>query len=152
MRWDWIDAGGQTITFPASVTKNKLIHMVPYADMVAEVLKAIPKNTEYLFPAKRERRKGRPASIMSGWSKLKTAFDEVCPIVDWTLHDLRRTASTMWAEIGVPEHINDRLLNHITGGTKQSAVARVYNRYSYLAEKRDAIVRWEQKLASIVAP
>jgi integrase len=151
LRWDWIDEAEKTITFPASVTKNKLIHMVPYTDMVAEILKAIPKNSEYLFPAKRERRKGRPASIMSGWGKLKAAFDKDCPIADWTLHDLRRTASTMWAEIGVPEHINDRLLNHITGGTKQSAVARVYNRYSYLAEKRDAVARWEQRLASIVA-
>jgi len=151
LRWVWIDEAEKTITFPASVTKNKLIHIVPYGDMGAEIIQAIPRSGDYLFPAKRERRKGRPASIMSGWGKLKAAFDKDCPIADWTLHDLRRTASTMWAEIGVPEHINDRLLNHITGGTKQSAVARVYNRYSYLAEKRDAIARWEAKLSSIVA-
>jgi integrase len=150
LRWDWIDDAEKTITFPASVTKNKLIHIVPYGDMMSEILRAIPRSSDYLFPAKRERRKGRPASIMSGWGKLKAAFDTDCPIADWTLHDLRRTASTMWAEIGVPEHINDRLLNHITAGTKQSAVARVYNRYSYLAEKRDAVARWEAKLSQIV--
>ncbi len=44
--------------------------------------------------------------------------------VVWTLHDLRRTASTQWAEIGIPQHINDRLLNHVTGGN-QSRVARI---------------------------
>jgi hypothetical protein len=50
----------------------------------------------------------------------------------------------------VPEHINDKLLNHITGG-KQSPVALIYNRYQYLAEKREAINLWEKRLADLVA-
>jgi hypothetical protein len=37
--------------------------------------------------------------------------------------------------LGIPQYINGRLLNHVTGG-KQSSVARIYNRHEYLTEKR----------------
>jgi hypothetical protein len=56
----------------------------------------------------------------------------------------------MWAEIGVPKHINDKLLNHIVG-SKISRVAAIYNRYQYLAEKREAVRVWEERLAGLVA-
>ena len=38
------------------------------------------------------------------------------------------------AEIGVAPHIADRILNHITGQIR--GVARIYNRYQYLAERK----------------
>jgi hypothetical protein len=44
-------------------------------------------------------------------------------VADFTHHDLRRTASSIWAQIGIPQHINDRLLNHVSNG-KLSSVAR----------------------------
>ena len=147
---DWIDKTEKTITFPGTVTKNGRTHIVPYEEMTAAILDAVPDNGCHLFPASRERRKGPSATTMSGWGKKKAAFDKTCPIAPWTLHDLRRTASTLWAEIGVPEHINDRLLNHVTGG-KQSPVAAICNRYQYLAEKRAAMHLWEKRLAEILA-
>jgi hypothetical protein len=50
----------------------------------------------------------------------------------------------------IPQHINDRLLNHVTG-TTHSRIARIYNRYEYLEEKRAALLQWEQCLSEIVA-
>ena len=63
-----------------------------------------------------------------------------------TPHDLRRTLATRLAALGIPREIRDRCLNHIGGdvGTKN------YNRYEFLAEKRDAFARWSAVLSSIL--
>ena len=63
----------------------------------------------------------------------------------WTMHDLRRTFATRFAELKVAPHVVERLLNHKMGGITNktdgivSAVAEVYNRAIYLAEMREAI-------------
>jgi integrase len=132
-------------TFYFPKTKNKKLHLLPIGPVVASLLPKVKDGL--LFPAR-----GRTDRSFCGWSKSKTVLDKRLSdaVEPWTLHDLRRTASTMWAEIGIPQHINDRLLNHISGG-KQNRVSRIYNRYEYLAEKRVAIERWEQRVLEIVA-
>jgi len=120
--------------------------------VTAKILSELPNIGDLYFPAR-----GKPENAFSGYSPSKQGLDKLIksenkksPVAHWTLHDLRRTASTMWAEIGIPQHINDRLLNHVTGG-KQSTVARIYNRYEYLAEKCDAILLWEKRVTELVS-
>src|SRR5262249_37108509 len=67
--------------------------------------------------------------------------------IDFRGHDLRRTAATTMAEAGVPRHHISAVLNHVEAG---AAVTRVYDRYSYDAEKRKALETWARKLRSIV--
>ena len=62
-------------------------------------------------------------------------------------HDLRRTAATKMAEAGVPRHHISAVLNHVEGGAR---VTRVYDRYSYDAEKRKALETWARTLQSII--
>ena len=56
----------------------------------------------------------------------------------------------------MPPHIVERLLNHKLGtlsnqtGGAITAVAEVYNRYLYIDEMRDAISKWEERLASLM--
>jgi hypothetical protein len=57
----------------------------------------------------------------------------------WVLHDLRRTATTGMARLGVPPHVADRVLNHRSGTI--SGVAAVYNQFEYLDERREALCR-----------
>ena len=52
----------------------------------------------------------------------------------WTIHDLRRTAATHMARLGVDEIVVERVLGHRIGGVKG-----VYNRYRYIDEKREAL-------------
>jgi hypothetical protein len=47
----------------------------------------------------------------------------------------------------VPRHHISAVLNHVEAG---AAVTRVYDRYSYDAEKRRALETWVRKLRSIV--
>ena len=42
----------------------------------------------------------------------------------------------------------ERLLNHVSGTI--SGVAAIYNRFSYSDEMRDAMKRWEERLAALL--
>jgi integrase len=62
-------------------------------------------------------------------------------IADYNPHDLRRTAGTTMAELGVPRFIIERVLNHT-----DRTVTSIYDRYSYGKEKLEAV----QKLGAYV--
>ena len=89
------------------------------------------------------------AGGFSGWSRAKDALDEACGVKDWTLHDLRRTAATRMADLGVQPHVIEAVLNHISG--HKAGVAGIYNRSTYAAEKRAALDLWAGHVKMIVA-
>ena len=78
---------------------------------------------------------------LGSFSLLKRRLDEACPLAHWTLHDLRRTARSLMSRAGVNKDIAERCLAHAIGG-----VRGVYDRWSYLDQKRDAF----EKLAALV--
>jgi integrase len=152
LRWPWINEKDRLITLPEWVTKNGRRHTFPYGDMTAAIFETIPRrnSTDLLFPSYASDE--RP---ISGWSKYKKNLGDGVE-GGWTLHDLRRTFATMLAEMKVPPHVVEKLLNHTMGsiGNKAdsivSAVAEVYNLAKYLPEMRDAIVRsWEPFLQNL---
>lgn len=141
LRRNWID--GRFITLPASITKNKREHTFPIGPATASIIRDIPSKTDLLFPAR-----GNEKSPFNGWSKSKRSIDSSIEIEPWTLHDLRRTYSSKMAELGVPIHVTEKLLNHVSGTV--SGIAAVYNRYSYLDEMQKAVSKFENKIASII--
>ncbi|NNE85805.1 MAG: site-specific integrase, partial [Alphaproteobacteria bacterium] len=151
LEWNWIDGDAHAITFPASITKNKRIHSIPFGDVVADVFENITRieKNPYVFPAARDRLKNKPATIFNGWGKPKKLFDIECGVSDWTLHDLRRTLSTNWAALQIPQVVNEKYLNHVSGGS-QSPIAQVYNRYSYFEEMQAAVATWETHLVDLL--
>ena len=71
------------------------------------------------------------------------------PIPGWTFHDLRRTATTgIVRTLKVPPHIADRVLNHTSGTIK--GVAKTYNRFEYLDERRQALEAWGQFVEGLI--
>ena len=62
-------------------------------------------------------------------------------------HDLRRTAATRMAEAGVSRDHIAKVLNHVETGP---SATRVYDRYDYGAEKREALQRWVRRLEAII--
>jgi integrase len=154
----WIDETARTITPPGWLTKNKVEHCLPFGDMTAALLKAVPQldGNDYLFPAAREHVRGKPTTVFNGFQKAKIEFDRLCGVTGWTLHDLRRKFSTTLAELRVPPHVVERLLNHKMGsisnqtGSAVTEVAVIYNRATYLPEMREAIGLWEKHLAALV--
>ena len=66
----------------------------------------------------------------------------------WRIHDLRRTAVTGMAELGVMPHVIEAVVNHISG--HKGGVAGVYNRAVYAAEKKAALELWADHVSSVV--
>ena len=83
----------------------------------------------------------------NGWSKAKQEFNEPIDVADYTLHDLRRTYSSNLARLGVPIHVTERLLNHVSGTI--SGVGAVYNRHTYLLEMRQSMVQYENTILDL---
>jgi integrase len=69
------------------------------------------------------------------------------PLPHWTLHDLRRTAATRMADLGVQPHVIEAVLNHVSG--HKSGVAGIYNRSTYEREKRQALELWADYVAAV---
>jgi hypothetical protein len=47
-----------------------------------------------------------------------------------------------------PPHVIERILNHTVGS--MTPIARIYNRWNYLAEMKEAMQRYEKKLAHLI--
>jgi integrase len=68
-------------------------------------------------------------------------------VPEWRPHDLRRTAATTMAELGIAQEVTEKVLNH--SGGKISGVGAVYNRFEYLDDRKaalDALGRFIEKL------
>ena len=142
LEWSFIDETERVITLPPALTKNNSEHTFPYDELVAQVLASIPRTSRFLFPGVLDR-------PMHSWGTIKRDFDRVVTLPHWTLHDLRRTYSTMNAQLGTPPHVTEALLNHKTGS--RSAIQRIYDRHTYLPEMRGAVVRYEAHLSQLCA-
>ena len=75
---------------------------------------------------------------------------EEVDLAPWRLHDLRRTAASNMARLGVPPQVLAAVLNHSPGSVQ--GITAIYNRHSYEVEKRDALDRWAAELRRIVRP
>jgi integrase len=82
--------------------------------------------------------------------KLKAGAELPRYVAAWTLHDLRRTAASGMARLGIAPHVVDKILNHVAGTIK--GVAAIYNRYQYSDERRAALEAWSRYLESLVRP
>jgi integrase len=168
MRWDELDLDAGLWNISGARTKNAQRHTVPLTPAVLEILEGLARRakkteSEFVFPAR-----GKPEQSYTGYSKgkreLDAAFNEKrreeatakgespdeIEDLDWTLHDLRRTAATRMAELGILPHVVERVLNHVSGTFGR--VAGIYNRFQYVDEMRDALTTWESHVLALVAP
>src|SRR5262249_61017440 len=115
---------------PAEPTKHKRLHELPMSRESGGILERQPRKNEFVW--------GRR---WTSWSRHRALLGErLNGMQSWRLHDLRRTAATTMAEIGVLPHIVEAALNHISGA--KASVAGVYNRAAYAPEKKAALERW----------
>jgi integrase len=144
MKWAEIGDDGVTWTIPGERTKNHRPHVVPLAPLARDLL-ANAKRIEgcpFVFTA--------TGTAVGGWSRHKMHLDAAMkPAAPWVLHDLRRTAATGMAEIGIAPHIIEAVLNHVSGA--RAGVAGVYNRAAYLPEKTAALERWAAHVEGLVS-
>lgn len=146
-----LDLDAMTWRIPPENSKNTKEHTVLLSSFAAEAMAALKARaealgSEWLMPAKNKDGPVCGASLakqvgdrqrpgqapMQGRSPLVEAL--VLPGGKWTPHDLRRTGSTLMAELGVRPDVIERCLNHI----EQDRMKRIYQRHSYQEEMREA--------------
>ena len=140
---------------PSERTKNGAPHAVPLSHLaltvINEALTDAGADRELLF---RDSDGGAVSAILIaglilGSRKPTKAWPAgQCPVRDWSAHDLRRTALTNMAKLGVAPIVLAHVANHqstIRGGVTFGA----YVRHSYDKEKRAALELWAERLAAI---
>lgn len=141
-----IDLDGAVWTLPGTRTKNELTHNVPLSDaalaIVADRIGSDMEDDAPLFS-----RIGVPIESNAISQAVRKRLQVTGK--QWTPHDIRRTVATGMAGIGIPPHIVEASLNHISGF--RAGVAGIYNRALYDNEKRNAHDRWAAHLDAIVA-
>jgi integrase len=137
-------------------TKNGRAHDVPLSEAARDVLGAVERvkgDVRYVFTTNgtgglKGYHKGRN-HIAERMAEI--ASDEAGAAVDiphWTFHDLRRTAATGMARLGIPVRVTEAVLNHVSG--TGGGIVGVYQRHDYADEKRNALDAWARLVGDLV--
>jgi integrase len=151
MAWDEINLAARTWTIPGRRAKNGKAHVVHLSEAAVEVIEALPRvgSSALVFPS-------RNGTTVSTFGRAKTRIDSAMAaeagseIAPWVLHDLRRTATTVMARLGIAPHVADKVLNHSSGTIR--GVAAIYNQHQYLDERKAALEALGRFVASLVRP
>lgn len=143
-RSEWGDASWREISddgllIPARRYKTGRDHFVPLSAAVRDLLAALPRRpgSDRLFTS----------TLGGGFDRGKRKLDALAPLPHWTLHDLRRTATSLMIEAGVrPDYVERVTRPTITG------IAGVSNRYAYIEEKRMALDALAEIVGRIISP
>lgn len=144
---------------PRERSKNDKEHLVHLSKPAIEILRGLPRleGEDFLFTTNGitpvsgfGRARDRLARAMRDLRQVGQGDRDGPALAPFTLHDLRRTAATGMAGLGIAHEVLDRVLNHTEG--KISGVARIYNRFAYLDERKAALDAWGRHVESLLRP
>jgi integrase len=151
-----IDLDRRIWTIPRERAKSDRTHLVHLSSLAIETLEAVPNTGALVFSS-------TGATPVSGYSRAKARLDRLmtaqlrretgepeAAIEEWILHDLRRTAATGMAKLGIAPHVVDKILNHSLGAIR--GVAAIYNRHAYLPERKAALEAWGRYIEGLMRP
>ena len=141
MRWADVDLPAGWWTLPEERSKNGLSHRVPLsapAVALLETRRLVVGESPWVFPSASGL--GPIAGVQKAVQRVRRRAG-----IDFRGHDLRRTAASNMASMGIPRVVLARILNHV-----ESGVTAVYDRHSYDREKREALESWGRRLEEIV--
>ena len=136
-RWAQVDFEQAEWHIPAEHSKTGKPHIVYLSRQSVALFKelhALAAGSELVMPGRGSLTKPFAHNAIN--QALKVALQgQVIPA--FTVHDLRRTASTLLHENGWPSDVVEKALNHTIGG-----VRGVYNRAAYAPQRREMLQFW----------
>jgi integrase len=145
MRWSELDLDAGLWTLSKERAKNGRELVLPLPEQAVAILRSIPPihRSDFVFTIGGDH-------PVSAYARAMTKLREVLPDTPhWSLHDLRRTAASGMARLGIAPHVVEAVLNHKTGTI--SAIAAIYNRYDLAVEKRAALEAWASYVERLVS-
>jgi integrase len=147
MRLSEIDLRARVWIIPSARSKNKHTHTVPLSVAAISIIEEARTDArgDVLFPDV----VGKGSLRADAVSKTITKAEERIGIAHWTAHDLRRTAVTGMAKLGVSPIVLGHVINH-RSVTRAGVTLAVYQQYDYAKEKREALELWAERLNAII--
>jgi integrase len=156
-----LDLKAREWRLPGSRTKNGHAHVVPLSDLAISIIKEALTDSkkadadnvsapEPLFPC------GEGSLSPVAVARTILRANEISRerpkgrfgIEPWSAHDLRRTALTGMARLGVAPIVLGHVANHRTT-TRAGVTLAVYSQYTYDKEKRAALDLWASRLLGV---
>ncbi|EOJ4111387.1 tyrosine-type recombinase/integrase [Escherichia coli] len=146
--WDEIDFKKWTWTIPSDRMKGSRAHVIYLPKQAQDILVGLQMcagGSEYLVPGRYNFRK--PLSNAA----LNSLIDRTVKIINedgehiqgFTVHDMRRTASTLLHEAGYPSDWIEKALAH-----EQKGVRAVYNKAEYSRQRAYMLQQWADMIDS----
>jgi integrase len=132
--WSELDLDKRQLNLLGSRTENGKAHTVHLSEMAMAIIGQLPRvdGCDYVFGTTG---RGPFRSYKSNRQHIQKLMGAETP--DFVTQDLRRTATTLMAELRIAPHVADKVLNHTGGGIR--GVAAVFDRFQYLAERKAAL-------------
>ena len=127
----WDEIVGDVWTVPASRIKSRREHRVPLSKRAMDLLQALPRTSEYVFPGERFRRRipnNAPGKLLRRMGQ-----------AGMTVHGFRSTFRDWAADTtGYPNHVVEMALAHAIG----SAVEAAYRRGDLFEKRKQLMEAW----------
>ncbi len=143
MEWPDINFKTKEWHVRAEIDKKGKPHVVPLPDLAIDLLQNIHdnyriENSDLVFTTTGK-------TPISGFSRAKAEINTLSKVKEWVLQDLRRTCRTNLPRLGVSPFIAKLTIGHKIPGIDQ-----VYDRYSYMPEKREALDMWAELINGLL--
>lgn len=144
----------QLWVLPGKRTKNGREHAVHLSEASLAVIASLPNVRNfagYLFSTNGQ-------TTCSGFSRAKARLDKLMleyaaaegtEFQPWRIHDLRRTAASGMARLGIALPVIERCLNHVSGSF--AGIVGVYQRHEFSEEKKAAFNSWGDFVMTLVS-
>jgi integrase len=161
VNWSAVPPHAKVLTVPRERFKSDVEHPVMLSDDALQIIEALPRwsggdflftttsgrlPVSSLFKAKRKL-DARMLRTLRAMARMRGEDPEQVKLAAWVTHDLRRAARSNLAALRVDDGVAEMVLGHAKRGLQ-----RIYDRHKYESEIREALQRWAQRLAAIVAP
>jgi integrase len=132
-------------TIPALRTKSRRELRLPLSPLATSILRSAVERagaSSWLFPSPTGDGYTRPHSATTALRRLRNRIG----LVDASTHDLRRTLATGLGDMGVPDEVIERVLNH----APRTVAGRHYNHSKHFEPMRRALEAWAEHVKAIV--
>lgn len=141
--WDEVDFENAVWTIPKERMKRSKAHNVYLSRQVLDIfiaLKTCSGNSRYVLPSRydADAPMSRATFNRVTYSVVEQAKKEGLPLEPFTVHDLRRTGSTLLNELGFNGDWIEKCLAHEDGRSSRG----VYNKAEYEVQRRHMMQEW----------
>lgn len=150
--WDEVDFIAGVWTIPKERMKARRPHNVYLSQQAIDImvaLKTCAGGSRYVLPSRYDADKTMSNATLNRVidAAVALATERALPLAAFSVHDLRRTASTLLHEAGFNSDWIEKCLAH-----EQKGVRAVYNKAEYADQRRDMLQQWADMVDAWAAP